>query len=433
MNRDIYPCASRRSRRYWRGPALAAALSCVLSNAGAEVTLRVHYAIPNLWADVQEMLATAFMQRHPDIRIELDAPAETYAEGVQRLLREAVANNLPDVAYVGLNRWRILEARGLTQPLDPLLGDAAAFAAQGYTPALRSLGQFKGRQHALAVSASTLVMYVNPDLVARAGGSMASFPDDFDALIALAARIDALGDAIDGVWVDAHDWRFQSLLGSYGGRPMNDDETAITFDSDAGIAAATLYARFASEAGMDSYDGNAARQAFAAGTLGIYIDSSSYLTRMIEGAGDRFEVTLLPLIVAASDPSAVYFPTGGSAITLLTEEAGKQAAAWDYIRFVTGPLGAKIIVENSGYAPTNALVLEDAQYLGDFYAKNPNAKRAHAQVAAYAGPWYSYPGPEGVAVTDLIAAGLVEITAGADPAATIRAVADEVRRKIGLD
>lgn len=33
--------------------------------------------------------------------------------------------------------------------------------------------------------------------------------------------------------------------------------------------------------GMKGYDGNAARQAFAAGTLGIYIDSSSYLTRML--------------------------------------------------------------------------------------------------------------------------------------------------------
>lgn len=42
------------------------------------------------------------------------------------------------------------------------------------------------------------------------------------------------------------------------------------------------------------------------------------------------------------------------------------------MKFVTGPEGAKIIVENTGFAPTNTKVIEDASYLGDFYAKNPD-------------------------------------------------------------
>lgn len=411
---------------------VAAGLLTAVTTAQAETTLRVHYAIPTLWQEVQGKIADAFMAKHPDIRIEFDAPAESYADGVQRLLRESVANQLPDVAYLGLNRWRILEARGLAVGLDPFIGDEAAFEKAGYTKALRSLGQFQGRQWAIAASASTLVMYVNPDLVEQAGGSMDSFPGDFDGLVALAAKIDALGDNIDGVWIAAHDWRFQSLLGSYGGRPMSEDESAITFDSDAGVAAATVYSRFAKDAGMKGYGGNDARQAFAAGTLGIYIDSSSYLTRMVEGAGDRFEVVLLPSIVAAADKSSVYFPTGGSAIVMLTRDEARQKAAWEYIRFATGPEGAKIVVENTGYAPTNAVVLENEAYLGDFYAKNANAKRAHAQVAAYSGPWYSYPGAEGVAVTDIIAAGLVEVIDGADPAETTRKVAADVRSKLGL-
>ena len=196
---------------------LAATLLAAAGARAEEVSLRVHYAIPNLWAEVQDKLAAAFMERHPGVKIQLDAPAETYADGVQRLLRESVANNLPDVAYLGLNRWRILEDRQLTVPLDPFIGDPAAFAERGFTPALRSLGRFQGAQHALAVSASTLVMYVNPDLLAQVGRSVADFPDDFDDLITVAAAINGLGDGIDGVWIAAHDWRFQSILGSYGG------------------------------------------------------------------------------------------------------------------------------------------------------------------------------------------------------------------------
>jgi multiple sugar transport system substrate-binding protein len=413
---------------------LALAAGAAATQASAQTTeLRIHYAIPTIWSETQDTLAAAFMAEHPDIKITLDGPAESYADGVQRLLRESVAGTLPDVAYVGLNRWRILEARDLTQPLDPFIESPEAFEAAGYTPALRSLGQYEGKQHALATSASTLVMYVNPDLVERAGGSMEDFPTTFDGVIELAGKIDALGDNIDGIWVDRHDWRFQSLLGAYGGRPMTEDESDITFDRAPGIAAATLYKRFAEEGGMKSYADNEARQAYPAGTIGIMLESSSLLTRFEEAAGDKFEVTVKALPLAAEDPNDVYFPTGGSAIVMLTEDAAKQQAAWEYIRFVTGPEGAKIVVENTGYAPTNAIVLKDEAYLGAFYEENPNAFTAHRQVADHAGPWYAYPGDEGVAVTDLIAAALVEIAEGdAEPEPRIEALAETVRGELGM-
>jgi len=413
----------------------SAVLSLVSFGAAqaAEIELRLHYAHPNLWKTVQEKISNAFMAENPSIKIKLDAPAKTYADGSQQLLRDAVANQLPDIAFVGLNRWRILEARGLIVKLDDLIGDAKAFEAQGYTPALRSLGQYKGNQYAVAAAASTLVVYTNPELVKRAGGSMANFPSDFDSLIALSTKINSLAGNIDGVWVAAHDWRFQSILGSYGGRPMNEDETAITFDSEAGINAAKLYSRFSKESGMKKYGGNEARQAFAAGLLGIYIDSSSYLTRVTEAAGDRFKVTVKPFVVAAADKSSVYFPTGGSAIVMFTKDKAKQEAAWKYMQFASGPEGAKIVVHNSGYAPTNSIVLKDAKYLSEFYANNENSRVAHAQVAAYAGPWYAYPGSEGVAVTDLIGAALVEVVSGSDPAETIKKLAVKVRSKLNMN
>nr|WP_306268876.1 extracellular solute-binding protein [Pararhizobium sp. IMCC3301] len=409
----------------------AAFMATIASVASAQETeIRVHYAIPTIWAETQAALAEAFMAENPDVKIVIDGAAEGYPEGVQRLLRESIAGNSPDVAYVGLNRWRILEDRDLLQPLDAFLGEDPA--ALGFTPALLSLGRYEDTQFALATSASTLVMYVNPKLVEQAGGSMGDFPTTFDGVIALGAKINELGDNIDGVWIDRHDWRFQSLLGSYGGRPMNTEETKITFDSPEGISAATLYQRFAAEGGMKSYADSAARQAFPAGTLGIMFESSSLQTRFEAGAGDGFEVTVKPLPIAAEDHSKVYFPTGGSGIVMLTEDPEKQKAAWRYISFVTGPSGQKTIVENTGYAPANSIVIEDKDYLGSYYAGNENARVAHSQVANYAGPWYAFPGAEGVAVTDLIAAALVEITEGADVSKTMGELAETVSMQLGF-
>lgn len=413
------------------GLVLAATTTLAVSPALAQTEIRVHYAIPTIWAETQEALAEAFMDANPGITVTLDGPAEGYAEGVQRLLREAIAGTSPDVAYVGLNRWRILEDRGLTQPLDSFL--PADPMAAGYTPALLSLGEFGGTQHALGTSGSTLVMYVNPDLVEQAGGSMDDFPTTFDGVMELAANIDALGDSIEGVWIHRHDWRYQSLLGSHGGRPMSSDESDITFDDEAGKAAAELYQRFVTEGGMQLYSQDEARQAFPAGTLGIMFESSSLLKRFEEGAGDGFEVTVRALPVVAEDPSTVYFPTGGSAIVMMTDDEDKQAAAWEYIAFVTGPEGQKIIVENTGYAPANAIVLDDEAYLGAYYAANENARVAHAQVAQFAGPWYAYPGAEGVAATDLIAAALENVADGADVDTTIDDLADTLRLQLGME
>ena len=408
----------------------ALSLTVAATAAGAQTDLRVHYAIPTIWADTQEALVTAFEAAHPEITVTLDGPAEGYEEGVQRLLREAIAGDLPDVSYVGLNLWRVLEDRGLLQPLDPFLpGDPET---AGYTPALLSLGRFEGTQWALGTSGSTLVMYVNPTLVEAAGGSTDDFPTTFDGVIELAAAIDALDNTTEGLWIARHDWRFQSLLGSYGGRPMTEDESDVTFDGPEGMAAAGLYDRFVKEGGMETYSENDARQAFPAGTMGIMFESSSLLNRFEEGAGDAFDVVVKPLPVAAADPATVYFPTGGSAIVMLTEDAAKQAAAWDYIAFVTGPEGQKIIVENTGYAPANALVLEDGAYLGAFYAGNENARVAHAQVARYAGPWYAYPGSEGVAVTDTIAATLEDIASGAEVEPTVTGLAETLRGDLGM-
>ncbi len=409
----------------------AALVGLAATAAHAETAIRVHYGIPTIWAATQEALAEAFMAENPDITVVIDGPAESYEEGVQRLLREAVAGTLPDVAFVGLNLWRVLEARGLAQPLDPLMGDKAAFMAEGFGPAVR-LGTFNDTTYALGVSASTLMIYANPTLVAQAGGSMDAFPETWDGLIELAAKIDALGPTIDGIWLQRHDWRFQSLLGSYGGRPMTPDESDITFDDAAGLAAAALFHRFSQEAGMKTYGTNEARQAFPAGTLGIMLESSSLLTRFLQGAGNKFEIALKRIPINA-DPASVYFPTGGSGLVMLTTDPTQQAAAWRYMRFVTSPEGAKIIVETTGYAPTNAVVVADEAYLADFYAANPAVRPAHEQIADFAGPWYAYPGAEGVAVTDLIAAALVDISdGGAEPDATVKALAETLRTRLGM-
>lgn len=400
-------------------------------HAAAETEIEVHYAMPDVFGEIQEKIAQRFMEENPDITVSFRSPSDSYEDGVQRLLREGMADDLPDVAYVGLNRIRVLEERDLAQPLEPFIESQEAFSERGFTESILSLGQVRGEQYGLAFSASTPVVYANMDLV-REAGYEGEFPSDWDSLIELGREIDELGEEYDGIYYHfwGSDWMWQAALGSFGGRPMNEDETEVTFDEEPGIQAANLLAKFREEGNMPGYDREAAQQSFQAGRLGIMLDSSAFLQRLESGTGERFDFQVHSFPIA--DPENAYLPTGGAGSVMLTEDPEKQEAAWRYMTYASGPEGAAIVVKGSGYAPTNQLAADDPDYLGDFYEENPNHRAAQQQIE-FLGPWFAYPGERGVRVTDIIMDDLRDILdTDVDPEETLLRVGDRVRSELKL-
>ena len=407
---------------------LATAAAIAASPAMAKTELVVHYPMPQVFGKIHETLAAEFMAENPDITISFRAPSPNYEDAAQLILRQSLSDQVPDVSFQGLNRVRILADRDLAVKLDPFIEDEAAFTEMGFTKSVRSLGQVKGEQYALPFAASTPIIYYNADLVKKAGGDPENFPADWDGVIALGKKIDDLGQETDGLYYHfwGSDWMWQAVLGSFGGRSMDEAETAVTFDDAKGIEAAKLLGRFKPEAGMRGYNRDAAQQSFQAGRLGIMLDSSGFLARMEQGVGDRFPRRTAPFPMA--DAENGFLPTGGAAVVMLTKDADKQKAAWKYITYVTGPKGAATVVRMSGYAPTNEAA---AQHLGDFYAENPNHRAAEQQVK-YLGPWFAYPTDEGVKVTDTVMRRLrAVLDDGAEPAATVTAIAADVRKTLG--
>ena len=82
------------------------------------------YAFP-AFAKFHEPIAAEFMKRQPNIKIQFRAPAASYDEGHQTMLRQAVTNQLPDVYYSGYHLLaelvRTLVKRKQILDLDPLL------------------------------------------------------------------------------------------------------------------------------------------------------------------------------------------------------------------------------------------------------------------------------------------------------------------------
>jgi multiple sugar transport system substrate-binding protein len=411
--------------------AVALGLALPGTASAAPVTLDVLYNLPG-FTKFHQPLADRFMKDNPDIVIRFLAPAVGYNEGQQQVLRAAVTGNLPDVYFSGYNLTaelvHTLAPRGQITDLGPFIEAAGgkAFLDRNYSPKMAALGVVDGKQYGLPVNASSPIVFVNADLVAKAGGDPDHMPDTFEGLISLAAKIHAADPKVAGMaydiggWPD--DWLWQALIFQQGGKLVDSATGKVAFDDAVGLEALKLTRRFVTEGGQPVLDWDQSRQQFGAGLTGFLFSTPAHV-QTIEGlVGNRFRLTTATFPLA--DKVAGGVPTGGNSAVILTRDEAKQAAAWKYLQWITGPEAQNTIVRITGYLPTNKRAT-GPDYLAPYYAEHPNVKTASLQ-ADRSLPWAGYPGGDSVRIWRMQRDVIGRVMRGeATPEAGLRQIVDE--------
>jgi multiple sugar transport system substrate-binding protein len=409
---------------------LASALFAPLATqARADTTeIVVHYPMPGFFKSVMDQISTEFMRQNPDIRITFASPSPTYEDGLQLMLRQAGTAQMPDVSFIGLNRLRVLAERNIGTDLTPFIAADKDFPSEGFSDRLLSLARFGGKQLGLAFATSNPIFYYNADLVRRAGGDPDHMPTSWDEVFKLSAKIQALGGGITGMsyrW-QGDDWMFSALLFGQGGTMLSADEKKVAFDGPEGLGAVRLIDRMVKEGKMPAFTSDAAQQAFTAGTVGLSFWTTGALRQTINGVGSKFELrtTAMPVI----DPVRGHLPTGGNAAVMFTKDTAKQQAVFRFLKFAAGPYGASVVVPGTGYVPNNDLAAKDARYLLKFYDENPLFRAGLNQMNLMI-PWYSFPGSNGVKVTQTIVDNLaLLVEQKVSPEETLKTMAAEVQK-----
>ncbi len=407
----------------------AVAMALFSLSARAETTeIVVHYPMPGFFKNVMDRISAEYMRQNPEVKITFASPSPTYEDGLQLMLREAGTAEMPDVSFIGLNRLRVLAERGVGVDLAPFIARDGNLAAEGFSDRLLALARFGGKQMGLAFATSNPIFYYNADLVKKAGGDPDHPPKNWDDVLALAAKIDAPQDGIIGMsyrW-QGDDWMFSALLFGYGGTMLTPDEKKVAFDGPEGLASLRLIDRMVKQGHMPAMTTDAAVQGFTAGKVGLFFWTTGALRSLINGVGDKFALrtTAMPVI----DPVRGRLPTGGNAAVMFTTDAKKQAAVYRFIKFAAGPFGASVVVPGTGYVPNNELAPKDPRYLAEFYDKNPLFRAGRDQMGLMI-PWYSFPGNNGVKVTQTIVDNLaLLVEQKATPEGALKTMAHEVQR-----
>jgi multiple sugar transport system substrate-binding protein len=381
------------------GAAFLAVLA--ITAAHAEVTLDVLYTTPGTFNALQQELAKRFTETHPDIKVKFRNPVAGYEEAAQQILRDQITGRLPDVAFNGINQIGLFVDRGLGAPFDTYVAADGGLDKLGYYPTLATLGRWKGKLYGLPFAISTPVLYVNADLVKKAGLDPAALPNDWPGLVAAGQKIQAsAGTGATGFyyqWDQTGNWLLQSLITSRGGHMLKADGCSVAFNDDAGMWALKTLESFG-RSGMPNFGINQARQSFVAGSIAILVDSTSYVAAADRQIGHRFEFKTVAFPLSAPDGK---LPAGGNVAMVFAKDAERQKAAWEYVKFATGPIGQTLMVNYTGYMPGNEIAVKSPELLGSFYAKNPNHITSIQQLPLLT-DWASFPGGNSLKIIEVI-------------------------------
>lgn len=375
-------------------------LACGWSYAQQPLEIVVDYPYPAIFKEVHEKIAKDFMAKYPQYKVVFRAPTPGYEEATQQALRQAVTNQLPDVSYQGLNRQRVFVDRGIAVDMTPFIQAEKDWGKMGYDKALLSLGQIGSKQVGIGFSLSTPIVYFNADLVRKAGVAPEQFPTTWDGIISLAKKAKAANPGTHSLhldWEITGNLMWQWLVFSNGGTMLTPDEKKVAFDGAAGKTAMQTFAKAVSDGEMRNVSFDSANQDFISGNLAVLVTTTARLGLITKQVDKRFDLRTARMPIEKNGR----LPAGGNVAMMFAKDPAKQKAAWEYIKYATGPQGATAMVKATGYFPANTLPANDPTLLKPFYEQNPNHLTAIKQLPVLTG-WYAFPGENGLKITDVI-------------------------------
>jgi multiple sugar transport system substrate-binding protein len=386
--------------------AMAVALSATAVFAEDKVTIEFAYPYSHLFDVTYEAMMPAFKEAHPNIEVKFRATYESYEDGTNTVLREAVSGNLPDVTMQGLNRQAPLVDKGIAQSLEPFISAEADFEKDGYHQAMLSLSTFDDQVYGLPFSISLPVGYYNLDILKE--GGITELPQTWDDVIAACKTMKANGidNPIFWGWNITGNWFMQALLWSQDSAIVKDGR--VTMDSPEALVALEQMQEIFTECEMKNLEWKAALASFSAGEIGMMFWSTSALGAVERSQGD-FELVTGPFPGLNGAPMGL--PAGGNAamLTSTSDDPKVREAAWTWLKYITSGEGAAEVAKTTGYMPPNKAANEII--LADFYEQNPNKQTAVDQLPLLR-DWLAYPGDNGLAITQVIYDGIERIVTG---------------------
>ena len=168
---------------------------------------------------------------------------------------------------------------------------------------------------------------------------------------------------------------------------------------------------------------------FMAGNMGMYITSTALYSgiRKASEAGG-WDVYGAGLPQFGDKPSIPV--NSGSMLAVRPDTPTKNAAVWEFIKFVTSDRGYTIITSEIGYLPLRTALADDPNGLKDFIDKHP-LYRINLEQLKHIHPVAIWPGEYASEITTLFSDAIGKsVISDSNVAETLQKAADEINKMI---
>ncbi len=387
-------------------------------------------AVAGPWEDTFKTLVAGFEKQYPNITVTIQKPSlgGSVTNAINSVYQEAAAGNPPDVAQEVFGAMNFLVNDLKAESLDKVVGTAAVQANFGgtypFASTAKTLGDLGGQTYGVPFVFSTPVLYYNASIFKKAGLNPATPPTTWAQVKADALAIKNKTGK-DGVYVDcltklAGDWCYQAMVDSDGGSVLSSDGSQATFGAPAAVQAVSMAQDLVNSGAMPKLTQLQAFPEFAAGNMGMILESSSLQGTFQKGAAaGKWQLADAPMPSYGTRPTE---PTNsGAALFMFAKTPAKQRAAWDLITYLTSPQAYTLIAENIGYLPLRTGLVTDPNGLLIWAKQNPLLQANLAQLARLQ-PWQSFPGNNyAQVVNDMMNAVQAVVFQNANPTSTLAA------------
>lgn len=381
------------------------------------------------WTDTINGLIADFEAEHPNIDVQGKPTQTTGTAGtntVGSVQAQLLTGNPPDVAQITFDGLSFAIDELKAQNLTELVGEDALDEHFGgehpFHERAAVLSDQDGSTYGLPYVFSTPVLWFNATAFEKAGLDPDTTPlETWDDVLAAGKKLSAAsGRPSVGVTCTSKggNWCMQGVFRSAGARVLSEDRTTIEFGEPEAVAAVEKMRELFDAGVISNADWTAQYEDFQAGTSQMILTTSGLQSAFIaaaEAGGWELRATTMP----AFEGHDVVPTNSGSTLMMFASDPEKQAAAWEFMKFMTSAHAYDKISTGIGYLPLRPSLTTDPAHLQEWADANPLIQPNLQQLDTLE-PWISYPGDSFTQVDDILAAAIEDsVYFGKDPASTM--------------
>lgn len=333
------------------------------SAGAAKIKLNYWHYLSGDYAVRHEELIKQFNATHPDIQVESLYTGNQFVTR-DKVLASVAGGQPPDVSLVDQFWPPQMASTGALVPISKFISGPNGIDMSDFTKTALEVVTVNGEIVTMPFSMSNIVMFYNKDMFRAVGLDPEKPPTTWDELVTYAKALtrDVNGDGKTDEWGVNFTTRanigsvyhFIAFLWQAGGELYTPDFSKVAFNSDAGVAATQFWIDLAHKHKVLSL--SPPQQGFETGRIAMQYSSTS----SIEATRAKVKFDMGVATIPAGKKKAT--GVGGSSLAIFKTTAAREAAAWEFVKWMSSTDTNLNWSMMTGYTPLRESVLNSAAY-----------------------------------------------------------------------